>query len=177
VLLWAGGLDSLPATDTAVLVLYGRGRRLGPALTGSQLTEAAVLRRLQAAAGTWDTAVDRAWQRGPAVPLAWDAGVRAAAVSALAFDPEDALVRAEVGQLFERTAHAPAPVVPVPVAEVKRVPPPAPQPAAATSPAAAVLPSHGAGGGFLEPWILGSGIAGVLLFGLLYRWMSRPARR
>lgn len=173
VLLWALGLAELPPSLPAVAVLYGRGRQLGPVLSGADLTAAAVQRRLDVLAGAWDESLERGWVRGATVPLAWDGGVRAAAAAALPFDPDDEVVRAEVGQLISRlTEPAPAPV---PVATV--VPPPAPKAPAPAAPAATVPRDALSDDGFLNPWILGPGLGGVLLFGLLYAWLARPPRR
>ncbi|KAB2661266.1 MAG: hypothetical protein DVB31_12560 [Verrucomicrobia bacterium] len=106
ILLWGLGLDPAPASDPRLAIVYGRGRRLGSALEGPLITETALRERLVLVGQDCECDLDRAWLRGPLVPGRWDRGMQEAAAKALGFDPENPVVRAEVGRIVERGPQA-----------------------------------------------------------------------
>lgn len=102
VLLWGLGLDPAPASEPRVALVYGRGRRLGAPLEGPLITQTALRERLVLVGQDCECDLDRGWLRGPLVPGRWDRGMQQAVAKALGFDPENPVVRAEVGRIVER---------------------------------------------------------------------------
>lgn len=99
ILLWSLGLN----TDTAapqVVVLYGRGRRMGPPLTGESLTENNLLNLLGLIGADCECGLDRAWLLGIMFPLRWPGELRDLLVDQLHFDVENPAVKAEMSQIL-----------------------------------------------------------------------------
>lgn len=102
VLLWGLGLEPVTVAEPRVALVYGRGRRLGGTLEGPLITATALRERLVLVGQDCECDLDRAWLRGPMIPARWDAALQQAAARTLGFDPENPMVRAEVGRIVER---------------------------------------------------------------------------
>jgi len=102
VLLWGLGLDPAPAEQPRVVLLYGRGRRLGSPLEGPLITQTVLRERLVLIGQDCECDLDRAWLRGALYPGRWDRALQETAAKMLGFDPENPMVRSEVGQIIER---------------------------------------------------------------------------
>ncbi|MDP6538648.1 MAG: hypothetical protein QF903_07355 [Planctomycetota bacterium] len=102
VLLWSLGIEIERSGAPAVAVLFGRGRRIGPVLEASAITETALFGILHAAGQSCECELDRSWMRGPRIPLRWDAALRTRAAERLGFDPENPRVKAEISALLAR---------------------------------------------------------------------------
>lgn len=101
-LLWALNIPLAPAADPELAILFGQGRRLGPVLQGEALTPARLYSHLAIVAQDCECDLDRGWLYGKRFPLAWNDDHRQRTYEALGFDPENALVRAEVSRIISR---------------------------------------------------------------------------
>jgi hypothetical protein len=102
VFLWGLGMEPGTVTEPRLALVYGRGRRLGGTLEGPLITATALRERLVLVGQDCECDLDRAWLRGPMIPARWDAALQQAAAKTLGFDPENPMVRAEVGRIVDR---------------------------------------------------------------------------
>lgn len=102
VLLWSMGVDLGDETDPSLVILYGRGRRVGPVLNGALITQTEVYRSLAVLGQDCECELDRSWMRGPLMPLRWDADSQSQVLKHLGFDAEHPLVKAEVSRILAR---------------------------------------------------------------------------
>jgi len=102
VLLWSMGVDVEEAADPSLVILYGRGRRVGPVLTGALITQTEVYRSLAVLGQDCECELDRSWMRGPLMPSRWDSELQSAVLKHLGFDAEHPLVKAEVSRILAR---------------------------------------------------------------------------
>lgn len=86
----------------AAVVIHGRGRRIGPTLTGEGITEGALASTLSVIGADCECGLDRIWMEGDMIPLTWDGEIQARAAKALDFDPENPMIKMEVGQILAR---------------------------------------------------------------------------
>lgn len=101
VLLWSLGLAQ-DLDEPALALVYGRGKLAGAVLQGALLERDEVLAQLVLVGESCECETPRDWVGEPRLPLAWSADQRASAVSALGFDPESPLVRAEVARILTK---------------------------------------------------------------------------
>lgn len=101
VLIWSLGIEPEPE-NASVAVLFGRGRRIGPVLDGSDISKDAVLAILATAGESCECDLNRSWMRGPRVPLRWDDEVKQQATKLLGFDPENPLVKSEMSGILSK---------------------------------------------------------------------------
>jgi len=101
VLAWFLGVE-VGAAESALCVLYGRGKLAGEVLVGAAITEAALLEDLALVGDSCECDFGREWASLPRVPLRWGAEQRGGAATSLGFDPESPLVRAEVARILAR---------------------------------------------------------------------------
>ena len=99
---WALEMEDAPADEAHVVVLYGRGRRAGPVLRGSEITETAILEVLTILGQDCECDLDRSWLRGPLLPLRWDEARQREVVRELGFDAENPMVKAEISRIVAR---------------------------------------------------------------------------
>jgi hypothetical protein len=104
VLLWALGLDQeeFGPTDSAIALVYGRGKLAGPVLVGEELELREVLAQLVLIGESCECETNRAWADEPRLPLRWTDKQRAAASAALGFDPDSPMVKGEVARILAR---------------------------------------------------------------------------
>jgi len=100
--LWSLGLDTLPGSSPGLAVLYGRGKRLGPILSGPDLREARLCDLLGIIGQDCECFLDRSWMHGPTLPLRWDAPLQKQAADNLGFDAESPLIKAEVAAILAK---------------------------------------------------------------------------
>lgn len=106
VLVWSLGMD--PGKPAAV-VLYGKGRRMGPVLSGETLAEGSIMNLMRLIGMDCECGVDLSTLKGPPIPLKWDEEIQDLAAAALGFDPENPMVKLEVSQILslEKDGQAP----------------------------------------------------------------------
>ena len=83
VLLWSWGLDAEGRTEPSVVTLFGRGRRLGPVVTGADISGTELFDTLALVGKSCECELDRSWMQGPMFPHSWDANRQADVVRAL----------------------------------------------------------------------------------------------
>lgn len=102
VLLWGLGIEPARDDRTHVAVLYGRGRRMGPLLSGLDITANEILRRLTLIGQSCECELDRKWIRGTALPVRWSAQRDREVYEKLGFDPASPFVQAEINRIMAR---------------------------------------------------------------------------
>ncbi len=102
VLLWGLGLDPALTDGPRIVLVYGRGRRLGAPLEGPLITQTALRDRLILIGQDCECDLDRAWLRGPLLPGRWTLDLQKTALTQLGFDPSNPMVRAEISRIVER---------------------------------------------------------------------------
>jgi hypothetical protein len=108
---WALALDQGRRGEAQLVVLYGRGRRAGPVLRGGDISETAVLEVLTILGQDCECDLDRAWLRGPLLPLRWEEAQQSEVVRELGFDAENPMVKAEISRIVQRGPGVGAPRV------------------------------------------------------------------
>ena len=102
VLVWGLGLDPASIESPRVVLVFGRGRRLGSPLEGPLITQTALRDRLLLIGQDCECDLDRAWLKGPLLPGRWGRELQQAALDTLGFDPGNPMVRAEISRIVER---------------------------------------------------------------------------
>ena len=99
--LFSLGIDVADAGDH-VVVLYGRGRRMGDVMTGGAITRTAIREALFLVGQDCECELDRRYFDKVGIPLRWDDDVRQRAADLLGFVPESPMVRSEVSRIVVR---------------------------------------------------------------------------
>ncbi|MCA9258149.1 MAG: hypothetical protein KDA61_03060, partial [Planctomycetales bacterium] len=102
VLLWSLSIDVRPQRDAQIVMLFGRGRRLGPVLNVSNSTDDDVLRSLAVAGLDCECELDRSWMQTAMIPHFWSRADEQRAADILQFDPGHALVKVEISRILSR---------------------------------------------------------------------------
>lgn len=103
--MWAMGMDA-DKEDVQACVISGRGRRVGPPLTGGLVTRTALLEHLVIVGQDCECELDRSWMQGPMMPVDWDRNLRRQAFDALGFDTENPMVKSEMSRIIARGPNA-----------------------------------------------------------------------
>ncbi len=103
VLLWVLGLDADKVSTPCAVVIYGRARRIGPILTGAEITETRLTNILSVVGADCECGLDRSWVLGKKLPVRWDAKIQASVAKALGFDPENPMVKMEISQILRHS--------------------------------------------------------------------------
>ena len=99
--LWS--LNILKKTQNPkVVILYGRGRKIGPVLEGNTLNEAAITAILSTIGLNCECGLDRKWMQGAMVPLKWDKDRKQKIAKQLGFNPESPEIRIEMSQILAK---------------------------------------------------------------------------
>ncbi len=104
ILLWSLGLSNAPTAEPRAVVVYGRARWIGPAMKGDEIAERNLAGLLSIIGADCECGLDVAWALGTRLPVHWDEARHAQAAKALAFDPENPLVKAEVSRIAARSS-------------------------------------------------------------------------
>ncbi|WP_146371889.1 hypothetical protein [Symmachiella macrocystis] len=102
VLLWSWGLSAEERKEPAVVTLFGRGRQLGPVVTGSDISGTELFETLALVGKSCECELDRSWMQGPMFPHAWDINRQADVTRALGFDAENPLIKVEISRIIAR---------------------------------------------------------------------------
>jgi hypothetical protein len=95
VLLWSLGLPE-NFDDPYAVILYGRGRQIGPVLRGIRITGEAIYNILLLVGADCECEMDRSYLLGPMIPLSWPETVRLQIARTLGFDPENPAVKMDM---------------------------------------------------------------------------------
>jgi hypothetical protein len=95
VLMWSLGLTESAPTPQAIIV-YGRGRKMGPVLRNDSLTTEAIYNFLLYVGADCECDMDRSYLNGHLIPLYWSSAARERVGTVLGFDPENPLVKMDM---------------------------------------------------------------------------------
>ena len=79
-----------------VVILYGRGRQMGPVLIEDAITEERLTSYLQVIGADCECGLDRSWMQGTMIPLLWSAEIQDEVSVSLGFDPENPRTKMEI---------------------------------------------------------------------------------
>ncbi len=99
--LWSLGVREVLDTPQVVM-LYGRGRMIGPVLRGERLSQPTVSAILNTIGLNCECGLDRKWMQGVMVPLKWDRDRKQEIAKHLGFNPESPEIRIEMSQILAK---------------------------------------------------------------------------
>jgi hypothetical protein len=99
--LWSLGIQNVLAVPQ-VVILYGRGRMIGPVLSGERLSQSSVSAILNTIGLNCECGLDRKWMQGVMVPLKWDRDRKQEIANQLGFNPESPEIRIEMSQILAK---------------------------------------------------------------------------
>jgi len=85
-----------------VVILYGRGRMIGPVLSGERLSQPSVSAILNTIGLNCECGLDRKWMQGVMVPLKWGRDRKQEIAKQLGFNPESPEIRIEMSQILAK---------------------------------------------------------------------------
>lgn len=138
ILLWSLGLDTVPTPEPRAAIVYGRARWMGPLMKGEEISAPNVTGLLSIIGADCECGLDIAWTLGTRLPVRWEEAHHARVAKALGFDPENPLVKLEVGRIAARSG-VPRPARP---ADPTVILSSDPRPHGADSPASAASPGE-----------------------------------
>jgi hypothetical protein len=94
-LMWSLGMSESTRNPRAV-ILYGRGRKMGPVLANDSLTTEAIYNLLLFVGADCECDMDRSYLNGYLIPLYWPQTARERVSNILGFDPENPLVKMDM---------------------------------------------------------------------------------
>ena len=103
ILLWSLGLDALQTPEPRAAIIYGRARWMGPLMKGEEISAPNVTGLLSIIGADCECGLDVAWTLGTRLPVRWEEAHHARVAKALGFDPENPLVKLEVGRIAARS--------------------------------------------------------------------------
>ena len=99
-LLWSLGLEGNQVNGPHIAVIYGRGRRIGPLLSGEKITRDRLYKILSLIGLSCDCGLDKRWMTGPLLPLRWDQNIQSEVIKHLGFDAENPMVKTEMSSII-----------------------------------------------------------------------------
>ncbi len=100
VLLWSLGLTENLLQQSAVVVLYGRGRIMGRSLQNALLQQVNINNLLTIVGADCECGLDRSWIMGKMLPIRWDKKHQKEVIKWHNFDAENPFVKAEMSQIL-----------------------------------------------------------------------------
>jgi len=100
ILLMSIGITEEDLIEPSVVVIYGRGRIMGPVLRGEQITNRRLFNLLTVVGADCECGLDNSWLLGRMMPLRWEGSVQAEVIKMLDFDVENPLIKAEMSQIL-----------------------------------------------------------------------------
>ncbi len=100
VLLWSLGTLVKETEEPQVVILYSRGRRIGPVLKGTEITRDNIFSLLAIIGADCECGLDRSVMLGKMIPLRWEREVQAGLIHLLGFDVENPMVKSEMRQIL-----------------------------------------------------------------------------
>ncbi|MBC8243312.1 MAG: hypothetical protein H8E20_02860 [Verrucomicrobia bacterium] len=99
--LWSLGIREVSDAPQGV-ILYGRGRMIGPVLHGERLNTESITAILGTIGLNCECGLDRKWMQGAMVPLKWDRDRKQQVAKQLGFNPESPEIRIEMSQILAK---------------------------------------------------------------------------
>ncbi len=100
-LLWSFHLGTDDLEEPIAVILYGRGRWIGPAMIGEEITLDLVSRILFVIGADCECGLSPRLIRGTGIPILWNRRLQALVSQDLGFDPDNPLVRMEVSRILK----------------------------------------------------------------------------
>lgn len=104
ILLWSLGLAGEGPDEPRTAVLYGRGRWIGPVLSGQEIEEDILFNILSIVGLDCECGLDPRLIRGTILPIKWNKEAQVLVAKDLGFDPENPMVKLEVSQILRMRA-------------------------------------------------------------------------
>ena len=98
---WSLGMDNGTFTKPQAVVIYGRGRWIGPVLEGELILKRNLSELLLIIGADCECGIDREWMRGTMLPAKWGKKTREKAAKNLEFDPENPFIKKEVRHILQ----------------------------------------------------------------------------
>ena len=102
ILLWSLGLEAREIVTPHAVVLYGRGRWLGPMFEGDGITENNIADVLFVIGADCECGFDQRWLQGTMLPLKWDGNLQVQTAEVLGFDPENPMIKTEISRIVRK---------------------------------------------------------------------------
>lgn len=102
VLLWSLGVDAKVGDDPSVIVVLGRGRRIGAVISGPAVLQTDVFDVLNVIGQDCECGLDRKWMQGVSFPATFGDDYHASVKEQLGFNPKDEAVIAEMNRILSR---------------------------------------------------------------------------
>ena len=99
--LWSMGIIEIAQTPQ-VVILYGRGRMIGPVLRDERLDERSLKAIVNTIGLNCECGLDRKWMQGAMLPQKWDNDLQKRFADQLGFDPESPAIRLEMSQILAK---------------------------------------------------------------------------
>ena len=99
-LLWSLNMNIDRLNEPHAVVIYGRGRRIGPLLKGEQITGNRLLAILSTIGLSCECGLDKRWMIGPLLPLRWDKKIQSDVMKFQGFDAESPKVKMEISSIM-----------------------------------------------------------------------------
>ena len=99
VLIWSLKLDA-QFNEPQLVVLFGRGRRIGQVLKGAEITKENLFSMLAIVGADCECGLDRSIMLGKMMPLRWDKEIQAEMTGQLGFDVENPMIKSEMSQIL-----------------------------------------------------------------------------
>ncbi|MBL9129519.1 MAG: hypothetical protein JNL97_17845, partial [Verrucomicrobiales bacterium] len=94
--------DTRPTTEPRAAVFYGRGRWIGPLMRGEEIATRNLVGLFSIVGADCECGYDLAWTLGTRLPQRWPESLHAPVAKALGFDPENPLIKLEIGTIVSR---------------------------------------------------------------------------
>jgi len=98
-LLWSLGIEVADSVNH-LAVMYGRGRKIGPVLRGSEISSQKITNLLSLIGADCECSIDQSWKLGMMIPCNPGSAYNSEVSALLGFDPEHPLVKAEISQIL-----------------------------------------------------------------------------
>lgn len=102
ILLWSLGLEAKDVNEPLAIIVYGKGRWIGPLFRGEQVNEEDLASILFVVGADCECGLDYRWLQGTMLPAKWDRKLHERAVESLGFDPESPMIKMEIGSIIGR---------------------------------------------------------------------------
>jgi hypothetical protein len=106
ILLWSLGLDGEEVSEPHAVVIYGRGRWIGPMFKGKEITEDNLANVLFVIGQDCECGLDHRWLQGTMLPARWTDKMQAQVAENLGFDPENPMIKMEMSLIVRRGSYS-----------------------------------------------------------------------
>lgn len=100
VLLWSLNAGVKKTDQPQVVVLYGRGRRIGSVLRGKEIIKDNIFSLLAIIGADCECGLDRSVMLGKMIPLRWEKEIQTELAEQLGFDVENPMIKSEMSQIL-----------------------------------------------------------------------------